>query len=117
MQREMPWFQPLEKAEWVPDSVVTGWMSYRDAVIWCWTHRPHRGMNDPDDQAMFARRSGVHAPHMSRYVNPRTKAPMDMKPELIPEFEAYTGWRGISQYLARRGKATLMEEVISKRAA
>lgn len=117
MQREMPFFQPLGKAEWAPDSDVTGWKSYRDAVLWCWENRPHRGMNEPDDQAMFARHAGVHAPHMSRYVNRRTKAPMDLKPDLIPAFEAYTGWRGITQYLARHAKATLMEEVIARRAA
>lgn len=117
MQREMPWFQPLANAEFAPDSAVTGWKTYRDAVMWCWQNRPHRGMNEPDDQAMFARHVGMHAPHMSRCVNPRTKAPMKLDPDLVPAFEAYTGWRGITQYMTKIGKTTLMEEVIARRAA
>lgn len=116
-QREIPIFGLLSGADWVDANTVDSWKSYRDAVVWCWANRPRRGLNEPDDQAMFARNSGVHAPHMSRYVSPYTKAPMDLKPDLIPSFEAYVGWRGITQYLAKRGAITPMEQVLAERAA
>lgn len=117
MQREMPYLTPLANAQWVPASIVTGWSSYRDAVLWCWANRPRRGMNDPDDQSTFARNAGVHAPHMCRFVSGHTKAPMDLRPDLIPTFEAYTGWRGITQYLSIASGVTVMEQVISERKA
>lgn len=74
-------------------------------------------MNDPDDQSTFARNAGVHAPHMCRFVSGHTKAPMDLRPDLIPTFEAYTGWRGITQYLSIASGVTVMEQVISERKA
>lgn len=116
-QREIPIFGMLATSKWVSPETVAGWVSYRDAVVWCWHNRPHRGLNDPDDQALFARHAGVHAPHMSRYVSPHSKAPMDMKPDLIPAFEAYTGHRGVTQYLAKQGEITPMEQVIAEKAA
>ena len=116
MQREMPFFRLLENAQWVPDSIVTGWASYHKAVMWCWANRPkNKGKNEPDDQAMFARNAGLHVPHMSRCVNEKTKAPMDFKPDYIPEFEAYTQWRGVTQYLMRNACVTSMEQVMAER--
>lgn len=117
MQREMTFFEPLENAEFVPDSIVTGWTSVRDAVIWCWENRKRNSRSEPDDQAMFARNAGFHAPHMSRCVNRRTKAPMDMAQKHWNEFEAFTGWRGLNQYVAKSSGLTLMEQVISERKA
>jgi len=81
----MPFLLGLEPVKWVPSDTV------------------------------FARNFGVHAPHMSRFVNPDSKAPMELHPDLIPDFESYTGWRGITQYLARISKVTLMEQVIEAR--
>lgn len=117
MQREMPFMQSLPKAAWVPSEVVTGWKTYRDAVIWCWLNRARNSRDDIGDQAMFSRASGAHRPHVSRMLNQHTKAPMDLPPDLIPSFEAFTGWRGITQYLAGIGNTTVMEQVIAERAA
>lgn len=115
-QREMSFFMTVGgKTRFAPVDVVRSWSSYRDAVLWCWANRPHRGMNEPNDQAMFSRLAGVHAPHMSRYVSPCSGAPMDLKSDLIPEFEAYTGWHGITQYIAMSSSLTIMEEVIEER--
>lgn len=114
-QREMPFLLALPSAKFAPAEVVDSFGSYRDAVMWCWNNRPSRGKNEPDDQAMFARNACLHAPHMSRCVNKRTKAPMDLRPDLIYSLEAYTGWRAITQYLARHSHVTLMEEVIEQR--
>lgn len=117
IQREMPFFMKADNSQFAPASVVDSWANYRDSVIWCWANRPHRGMNEPDDQSMFSRNAGIHAPHMSRFVSNHSKAPMDLRPDLIPCFEAYTGWRGITQYLAKHSNVTLMEEVIEARRA
>ena len=117
VQREIVVLSGTKPARWLSETDVRALESYREAVIWCWKNRPRRGLNEPDDQAMFARLAGVHAPHMSRYVCLTTKAPMDLKPDLIPEFEAYTGWRGITQYLAHKAGITVMEHVIAVRSA
>lgn len=117
IQREIPIFGILSAARWVPAETVAGWASYREAVVWCWANRPARGLNEPMDQALFASNCNVHAPHMSRYVSAHSKAPMDLKPDLISDFEAYTGWRGVTQYLAKQGRITPMEQVIAEKAA
>ncbi|WP_020163771.1 hypothetical protein [Methyloversatilis discipulorum] len=115
MQREMPFLESLQKSSWVAESIVTGWETYRDAVIWCWQNRRRNSRDEIGDQAMFARSSGVHRPHVSRMLNPRTKAPMDLPPDQLPSFEAFTGWRGVTQYMAHIGRTTVMEQVIAER--
>ena len=117
MQREMPFLESLPKASYVRDAVVTGWETYRDAVLWCWANRSRNSRDEIGDQAMFARAADMHSPHVSRCVRPCSKAPMDLPPDYLAAFEAFTGWRGVSQYLARRGQLTLMEQVIAQRAA
>jgi hypothetical protein len=118
MQTEMPFLLQLDRAQWVQQDIVNSWKSYREAVMWCWANRPfNRGMNEVYDQAMCARVIGCHAPHFSRFVNPLTKSPMDLKPDLVPTFEAYTGWRGITQYNAKLGSTTLLEELQAARRA
>lgn len=116
-QAEMPWLQALPTLAFVNDAIVRSWATKRDAVTWCWANRPKRGMNEPDDQSMCARFVGMHAPHMSRCLNMRTKAPMDMQSQYVKLFEQYTGWRGISQFEMRERGLTIMEEVIAARAA
>lgn len=121
-QREMAFLYPLPKAEWVEPAMVKQWASWRDAVLWCWEHRPDRGQNETGDQTMFRqfakRQYGLdcHAPHISRWLNRRTKAPMDMPVDLKPAFENFTGWRGLTQYVARIGGVTIFEEVQAWRA-
>lgn len=115
IQREMPFFIRLDAAKYAQASIVESFDTYRDAVLWCWENRPHRGKNEPQDQSLFASNYGVHAPHMSRFVSRFSKAPMDLHPDLIQAFEGYTGWRAITQYIARKSQVTLMEEVIEQR--
>lgn len=117
MQREMPFLDALPKSSWVANSIVTGWQTYRDAVVWCWQNRRRNSRDEIGDQSMFARSSGAHRPHVSRMLNPGTKAPMDLPPDLAPSFEAFTGWRGLTQYMAKIGHTTVMEQVIAERNA
>jgi hypothetical protein len=116
-QLEMPWLMALKQARWVDQAIVDSWTSYREAVMWCWENRPKRGKNDPQDQRMAAYYLGCHPPHFSRYVNPKTKSPMDLPPDMDGAFQGYTGWRGIDQYNAKRKELTIMEEVIWRKTA
>jgi hypothetical protein len=116
-QAEMPWIQMLPNVRFVNEEVVRAWSSKREAVRWCWEHRPKRGFNEPDDQSACARFVGMHVPHMSRCLNVKTKAPMDMQSQYVKLFELYTGWRGVSQFEMRDRGLTIMEEVIAQRAA
>lgn len=122
-QREMPFFTEVPPAEWVAHEVVSNWATWREAVLWCWKHRPYRGMNETGDQATFRHycakvyRLPVHAPHVSRWVNPTTKAPMDLPPDLVAAFESFTGYRGLTQFFARKAKCTVFEEMQARFAA
>lgn len=113
----------LKQSQWVEPSVVRAWGTWRDAVLWCWSNRVHGSGNDDGDQAAFrlfcARtyKIRVHAPHVSRWFNPKTKAPMDMPPDLVAAFESFTGWRGLTQRFNRTAQTTCLEEVQARMAA
>lgn len=118
MQREMPFFQELKQAEYVDSSHIAGFKSYRDAVIYCWKNRRKgKGLVEALDQSLCASIIGLHAPHFSRCVNPKAKSPMELKADLVPAFEAYTGNRAITQYINMINHTTSMEEFQARRAA
>lgn len=118
MQREMPFLQELKQAEYVDTSAIQQFDSYREAVLYCWKNRRKgKGMVERLDQALCASIIGLHAPHFSRCVNKKTKSPMDLKADLLPAFEAYTGNRAVTQYLSRITVTTSLEEIQAKRAA
>ena len=114
-QREIPIFSPVAKVQFVPDAVLKGFKSYAESVQWAWENRNHSGMAEADDQALCARLIGLHAPHMSRCVNPNSKAPMNLSPDLLPAFEAFTGWRAPSQYIASKAQMTVLEQLIEEK--
>ena len=117
IQREMGFFMPVKTCTYVDKQIVDSWQKYRDAVVWCWENRKHSTCNSKDDQATFVRLTGMHPPHMSRCVNADSPNPMKLSVDLIPEFQAYTGWKGLSQFIAKDNGETLMEEVIESRKA
>ena len=118
-QREMRVMQemPAPSMKFVDPRVVRGWKTKREAVLWCWLNRPCRGLKEPMDQAICAREIGMHAPHLSRCLNQKTKAPMDLRHDYVNGFERYTGWYGVSQFEMFERGLTIMEEVIAQRAA
>lgn len=116
-QRELALLAELPRAKYVPVETVKTWAAYRDAVVWCWSNQRFHMGQDKRRQLLFADAAGVHPPHMSRCVKPDSFAPMNLTPDVIPEFEAFTGWRGVSQWLAMQGQQTLMEQVIQERSA
>lgn len=103
------------KPEFVPQSVVDGFTSYRDAVIWCWENRKVRSNDEKFDQSLCANKIGLYAPHMSRCVDPNSKAPMNLSPDLAAAFEDYTGWNGVIQYIAKIGGLTIFEQIMAER--
>ena len=113
----------VRNPSWVDAETVKSWPTWRDAVLWCWENRPDRGMNEIGDQATFrllcvrAYKINVHAPHVSRWVNPLTKAPMDLPPDLVSAFEEFTGWHGLTQFFNRKAKTTCLEEMQARMAA
>lgn len=116
-QRQMPFLTILQPPQFAGQRTVNDFATYRDAVIWCWQNRPYRGLREPDDQALCARQIGLHVPHMSRCVNPASKAPMSLNPDLLQAFENYTGWKAASQFVALRSNMTVLEQVIAERKA
>jgi hypothetical protein len=116
-QAEMLFPTVLERPRWVDRKTVESWNSWRDAVLWCWANRPDRCQGEQGDQAMFRHlckrhfSRECHAPHVSRWVSERSNAPMDLPPDLKPAFEAFTGWRGLTQYAARLVGVSIFEEV------
>lgn len=122
-QREMPFPTAIPSPVWAPEEEVRRWASFRDAVLWCWENRPNRHSTELGDQAMFRqmcqRHFGLdcHAPHISRWVNPRTKAPMNLPQDLEAAFETFTGWRGLTQWHARSKAVTVLEEMQARFAA
>lgn len=118
VQREIPILAALPAPELVPDEVVKGWASYRDAVVWCWDHQRHFvGVHERARQALFANHAGLHAPHASRCLKTDSKAPMLLPDRCINALETFTGWRGVWQYQLRDADLTAMEFVIAARRA
>ena len=122
MQREIFIPYNLPALRWVDNETVKNWTSWREAVIWCWDNRELGEGDDIGDQVMFRRFAmqfygkKMHAPHMSRWFNKHTKAPMDMPQDLAHAFEGFTGWRGLTQYFNRSVKATCLEELQARAA-
>lgn len=114
-QREIFIPQQVLMPQRAADSVIEKFASYRDAVLWCWENRVNTGLGEKTDQAIFANFVGMHSPHMSRCVNPNTKAPMDMPIDHKSDFERYTGWLAITQWLCKRDGITPMEWVLEDR--
>lgn len=116
-QSEMFFGRLITQPKRAPQSVIDSFTCYRDAVIWCWKNRVNTGLGERVDQAIFANDVGMHSPHMSRCVNPNTKAPMKLDPDLVTQFEAYTGWKAVTQYQCKEHRITPMEWIIEDRAA
>jgi hypothetical protein len=111
----MPFYGTLKPPQFAPGRSVEGFESYREAVIWCWENRVNSGAGEKLDQSLCANQIGLHTPHMSRCVNRFSNAPMNLSPDLVPGFEAFCGWRAVSQYMAKVSQLTFMEQVIAEK--
>lgn len=121
MQREM-YPTPLPALRWVDKQTVQQWTSWRDAVLWCWQNRGSGNGNEQGDQIMFRMYAmkffgeKAHAPHISRWFNKDTDAPMDLPNRLAAAFESFTGWRGLSQWFNKTAQLTVLEELQARSA-
>jgi len=122
-QREFFFPYALPKSKWVDAAEVTTWEAWREAVLWCWENRPVQSMQKNGDQSTFRhyceKEYGlrVHAPHVSRWLNRDTDAPMDLPPDFVSAFESFTGWHGLTQFFNRKAKTTCLEEMQARLAA
>ena len=114
----------LPSAKWAPVDVVASWGNWRDAVVWCWLNqRYHSVAQNKGAQATFrhyceqAYAMTPHPPHLSRWLDHDSKAPMDMPTDYVAAFESFTGWRGLTQFFNRKAKTTCLEEMQARLAA
>ncbi|WP_347558543.1 XRE family transcriptional regulator [Robbsia sp. KACC 23696] len=106
----------LKGADFLPEDAVANCSTYRAAVWLAWENRRHRGMT----KSRLAEVCDLYAPHVTHFVNPlaqdgKGKRRADLPAEKISAFEAAVGNRAVSQWLSRRARLTIMEEMIAAR--
>lgn len=110
-QREMPFYKALTTPQFASKYVLDSFACYRDAVIWCWENRVNTGAGEKVDQALCANFLGLPTSHMSRCLNRDAKAPMNLNPDLASDFEAFCGWKAVTQFIASKAQLTFIEEM------
>jgi hypothetical protein len=101
-------------ARFLPKEEVAACVTYRDAVRLCFKYREPRGMTQRT-LAEFLEIPGSHLSNMlcEDAFDANGKPRQDLPARLIKEMERITGNRGISQWLMRMARLTIMEEVIN----
>lgn len=102
-------------APFLPASLIAQCRTYRDACALAWEYRANRSLT----KQVLAVMADLYHQHSSDYfhrdkVNANGRARRDLPAEKIADVERALGNRAISQYLARRGMLTLMEEVLAR---
>jgi hypothetical protein len=103
-------------APFLPASLIAQCRTYRDACALAWEYRASPSLT----KQVLAVLADLYHQHSSDYfhrekANANGRARRDLPAEKIADVERVLGNRAISQYLARRGMLTLMEEVIAAR--
>jgi hypothetical protein len=101
----------------VPDALVNECKSFRDACHLAWTYRSRKNLTFSH---LVVEIDGLYASHASEYfaanpVSSKGKQLRDLPAKHVAAVEAQLGNRAISQYMARVGRLTLLEEVIAAR--
>jgi hypothetical protein len=101
-------FGRLDGPSVAPPHVIDGIRNYREAVRVCWGLRRAKGLTVTD----LAREFGFNRQHASDYLNRDDKpGRRDLPAERITAFEEVCGNAVISQWLARRSKLTVLEQL------
>jgi predicted transcriptional regulator len=109
---------PQPHRQFLDDKEISECSSVREAFRLAWKRRVRPNMKE----TQLAEELGISKSLVSRYLNKtdfdehgnkRSNLPID----LVDEVERILGNKAISQWMARKGGYTIMEEVIAKRAA
>lgn len=105
-----------QASRFLPAAQIAQCVSYRDACWIAWQSRSNPNLH----KRSLAELCGLYAPHVTDYfhmssTDAKGSKRRDLPAEKIADVERVLGNRAISQYLARRGLLTLMEEVIAAR--
>lgn len=99
--------------EFLPAEVIAACRTYREAVRVSWAHRRVKAMT----QRSLAERTECYPAHVSDYLNADDKPTRRSLPaDKVPAFSAAVGNWGVQQWLNRRARLTIVEE-IEQRAA
>lgn len=98
----------------LPVEVIAACATYRDAVRLSWAHRRIKNMH----RCVLAELIGRLPQHVSDYLAADDQPLRRSLPaECLNAWACAVGNFGVQQWLARQSQLTLMEEVISQRAA
>ena len=109
---ELPLLGRIDAPTFLDSQIVDQCQTYTEAVQVCWAHRRIKAMT----LRSLAEAIGAHPPHVTDYLKAgpqRRKLPADK----IADFELCCGNRAITQWLARRSKTHVMEEVAARMSA
>ncbi len=103
-------------ARFLPAEQIAQCTTYREACWVAWQSRSNPHMQ----KRTLGELCGLYAPHVTDFFNAEAtdskgSRRRELPAEKIADVERVLGNRAISQYLARRGMLTLMEEVIAAR--
>jgi hypothetical protein len=106
----------LKSARFLPEGVIAQCSTFREAVWLAWENRASRAVT----KQRLAEACDVYPSRLTQYVNSiavdaNGKPRPDLPAEKIPAFEAAVGNRALSQWLNRRARLTIMEEMIAAR--
>lgn len=105
-------FGMVKAPVWLPVEQIKSIKSYREAVRLCWIHRRSQGMT----KRTLAELADLYAPHVTDYLS-ELEGKRNLPADKIDAFETICGNRAISQWEAMQRGFSIMEEVISARAA
>lgn len=91
----------------VPQDVVAGVATYRDAVRMCWQMRQRTSLT----RRALAEEAGLYASHVSDYLSEEDSR-RELPAKHIAAMEVACGNRMITQWLARQANLTILEQFI-----
>jgi hypothetical protein len=104
----------LNPPSFLGDDEIAKCKTYREAVRLSWAHRRVKAMT----QRTLAEYAGLYYQHVNDYIH-SDDAPhrRNLPADKLNAWASVTGNWAVQQWLARQDNLTLMEEVISRRAA
>ena len=112
-QQEFKLMGRIDAPSVAPEQWVRSAKTYRDIVRLAWTLRRTKGAKAVD----MARHCNFYAQHISDWLADDDKpSRRSMPADCISDFEDFVGNTLVSQWMARRAKLTVLEEITATRA-